>query len=77
MVTSAIHSEHAASAAALVQLIRSRPNDLIDPDPPSAEMEVLVDMGARGKGDDAHPRISIEGARGGLGGGGKLRRAWY
>ena len=61
MATDAIHSEHAAAAAALVQNVRSRPNDLIDPYPPAAEMEVLVDMGARGKGDDNHPRIVLEG----------------
>ena len=52
---------YAADAAALVQLARERPSDLIDPFPPSQEFEVLADAGARGKEADVHPRMALEG----------------
>ena len=57
----AIHSGQAKSASELVQAIRPRPNDLVDPWLPDREMEVLVDMGARGKGDTFNPRIALAG----------------
>ncbi len=52
---------YAADAAALVQLARERPSDLVDPFPPSQEFEVLADAGARGKEADVHPRMALEG----------------
>jgi len=60
LTTRAIHSEDASAAAKLVQAVKARPDDLIDPFPPGTEMEVLVDMGARGKGEASHPRVAVE-----------------
>ncbi|MCZ6787487.1 MAG: GNAT family N-acetyltransferase [Planctomycetota bacterium] len=61
MSTRAVEAGYAADAAALVQLARERPSDLIDPFPPSQEFEVLADAGARGKEADVHPRMALEG----------------
>ncbi|MHC4549975.1 MAG: GNAT family N-acetyltransferase [Planctomycetota bacterium] len=56
-----VQSDDSAAVAELVQLVRERPNDLVDPFPPSTEAEVLADMGARGKGQPGHPQVAIEG----------------
>ncbi len=61
MSTRRIHSEDAAAAGEIVRLARERSEDLIDPFPPSQEIEVLVDMGARGKADPTHARIAVSG----------------
>jgi len=61
MSTRAISSDYAQAAAALVGLVRSRPNDAVDPFPPASEFEVLADAGARGKEAEVHPRIALEG----------------
>lgn len=50
MNTRPISSDDTAVVADLVQLVRARPNDLVDPFPPSTETEILADMGARGRG---------------------------
>jgi len=61
MSTRPISSADAADAAEVVRLVRERPNDLVDPFPPATEMEVLVDMGSRGKGQPSHPRVAVDG----------------
>jgi RimJ/RimL family protein N-acetyltransferase len=59
MSTCPISSDRAADAAALVRLVRSRPNDRIDPYPPSVESEVLADTGARENDETCRPRIAV------------------
>lgn len=61
MSTRTITSDDAVAAAKLSRLIRGRPNDRIDPFPPSIEAEVLADSGARGKEEDRHPRVAVAG----------------
>jgi ribosomal protein S18 acetylase RimI-like enzyme len=61
MTTRIINSKDSAVAADIVRVVRERPNDLIDPFPPSIEMEVLCDMGARGKEETTHARVAVEG----------------
>ncbi|MHC4958427.1 MAG: GNAT family N-acetyltransferase [Planctomycetota bacterium] len=55
-----ITSAEAAAAAEIVQLVRERPNDRIDPWPPCREFDVLLDAGARGKGPEVHPLIAVD-----------------
>ncbi|MHC4972152.1 MAG: GNAT family N-acetyltransferase [Planctomycetota bacterium] len=50
MNTRPISSDDTAPVAELVQLVRQRPNDMVDPFPPATETEILADMGARGRG---------------------------
>jgi len=59
MKTRPITSQDTAPVADLVQLVRERPNDLVDPFPPATETEILADMGARGKGP-GRPRVALE-----------------
>jgi len=59
MKTRPITSQDTAPVADLVQLVRARPNDLVDPFPPATETEILADMGARGKGP-GRPRVALE-----------------
>lgn len=56
-----IRSDDAAAVAEMVRLVRERPNDLIDPFPPCVEMEVLCDMGARGKAESRHACVAVDG----------------
>ena len=58
MNTRPISSDDTAPVAELVQLVRARPNDLVDPFPPSTEIEILADMGARGRGP-GRTRVAI------------------
>ncbi|MHC4819560.1 MAG: GNAT family N-acetyltransferase, partial [Planctomycetota bacterium] len=58
MKTRPISSDDTASVAELVQLVRERPNDLVDPFPPATETEILADMGARGRGP-GRPRVAL------------------
>jgi ribosomal protein S18 acetylase RimI-like enzyme len=58
MNTRPISSEDTAAVAELVQLVRERPNDLVDPFPPATENELLADMGARGRGP-GRPRVAL------------------
>jgi len=56
--TRAFTSADSASVAELARVVRSRPKDCIDPFPPSTDLEVLADAGARGKGGDVRrPRV--------------------
>jgi len=55
-----IHSADAGPAAELVQTVRDRPSDGIDPFPPSGEWEVLTDMGARGKTPERCAHVAVE-----------------
>ncbi len=57
-------SEDSASVAALVQLVRGRPEDTIDPFPPCIEAEVLADGAARLKEPECRARVAV--AEGGL-----------
>ena len=59
MKTRPITSQDTAPVADLVQLVRERPNDLVDPFPPATEIEILADMGARGRGP-GRPRVALE-----------------
>lgn len=63
MSTQPITQKEAAAAADLARLIRSRPEDVIDPYPPATEMEVLSDAGARGKEPETHAWVAMEGGR--------------
>ncbi|MHC4138016.1 MAG: GNAT family N-acetyltransferase [Planctomycetota bacterium] len=58
MNTRPITSEDTDAVAEFVGLARERPNDLVDPFPPATEMEILADMGARGKGP-GRPRVAL------------------
>jgi len=58
MNTRPITSQDTAPVAELVQRVRGRPNDLVDPFPPATENELLADMGARGKGP-GRPRVAL------------------
>lgn len=60
MNTRPMCSDDAAKAADLVCIVRERPNDRVDPFPPSTELEMLVDAGGRGKGPDRHPIVAVE-----------------
>jgi len=61
MLTRRIRSGDAAAAAELGRLVRERPNDTVDPFPPSVENEVLADMGARGKDSGGQALVACEG----------------
>ncbi len=62
MTTRRFNSADSSAAAAIVALARSREDDGIDPFPPSIEVEVLADAGARGKGNECHPRVAADGS---------------
>jgi len=61
MATRTIRTEDAAAAAEIVRLVRARSEDLADPCLPATEIEVLVDMGARGRTPPGRARVAVAG----------------
>ncbi len=58
MSTRAFSFDDSAPVAALAGLIRSLKDERIDPFPSDNEWEILADSGARGRGEDVHPRVA-------------------